>query len=133
MEALSIAVAAALAFALKNDPNILACLACTASSFALSSSFFLSSASRALVISTIRALLRPTHAFFSAFSAFLASASSFLTRAASSCESALPRSEKHTSSGVIFDFLVGEALLLESLVAAVPSRLALGIETLGDC
>jgi hypothetical protein len=38
-----------------------------------------------------------------------------------------------TSSGVNLDFLVGEALLLESLVAAVPSRLALGIETLGDC
>jgi hypothetical protein len=38
-----------------------------------------------------------------------------------------------TSSGVIFDFLLGEALLLDSVVAAVPSRLALETDTLGDC
>jgi hypothetical protein len=40
--------------ALKKDPNMLACLACTASSFTFSSSFFFSSASRALDISFVQ-------------------------------------------------------------------------------
>lgn len=70
--------------ALKNDPNMLACLACTASSFTFSSSFFFSSASRALEVSSAHSLDVRAYAFLSAFSAFLASSSSFLSLAASS-------------------------------------------------
>jgi len=54
VDALALLGATGFDFALKKDPNMLACLACTASSFTFSSSFFFSSASRALHLSVVQ-------------------------------------------------------------------------------
>jgi len=54
VDALALIEATGFDFALKKDPNMLACLACTASSFTFSSSFFFSSASRALYLSVVQ-------------------------------------------------------------------------------
>jgi hypothetical protein len=101
--------------ALKKDPNMFACLACTASSFTFSSSFFFSSASRALDISFVQRIRLSKLTLSSPpFPPFL------LPALPSSVERLLPTYQQklhimsHTSSGVNFDFFVGEALLLES-------------------
>jgi hypothetical protein len=102
-------------FALKKDPNMFACLACTASSFTFSSSFFFSSASRALDISFLRGtcLSKLTLSSLPFLPFLLPALPSSVERLLPACQRKL-HVKQHTSSGVILDFFVGEALLLES-------------------
>lgn len=130
--------AAGFDFGLKNDPNMFACLTCFASSFAFSSSFCFCSASLALddqQMTEAEQRLMDLRLPFCLF-CFLG-IRSFLLQARSFLLSSQPISGRirrpRASSGVILDFFVGDALLLESFVTAVPSRLALEMETLGDC
>jgi len=56
VDALALLGATGFDLALKKDPNMFACLACTASSLTFSSSFFFSSASRALDLSFLQTI-----------------------------------------------------------------------------